>query len=169
MQNNLYANIGKKIQNLAMWCFVIEALGACVTGIVLIIEESFLVGFLTILLGPILAWVSTWVLYGFGQMVDDLAATRYEMNWLHIISRDLSSLNTQQKNDSAEKKSAPISKAEMEKLVSALDIPEQECTDKSDCKVDAPNQEADGYWICGKCKTKNLDTRNDCWSCGNKK
>ena len=169
MPNNLYANIGKKIQSLAMWCFVIEALGACVTGVVLIIEGAFLAGFLTLRLGPIVAWVSTWALYGFGQMVDDLAATRYEMNWLHIISRDIASLDTQQKTDSAEKKSAPISKAEMEKLESALDIPEQECTETSDCKVDAPNQEWDGYWVCGKCKTKNLSTRTDCWSCGNGK
>ena len=25
------------------------------------------------------------------------------------------------------------------------------------------------YWVCGKCKTKNLKTRADCWSCGNPK
>ena len=35
--------------------------------------------------------------------------------------------------------------------------------------VDAPSvskKEAPTVWVCEKCKTKNLSTRNDCWSCG---
>lgn len=33
----------------------------------------------------------------------------------------------------------------------------------------AENSFFDEYWVCSKCKTKNLNTRNDCWSCGNLK
>lgn len=29
------------------------------------------------------------------------------------------------------------------------------------------NQTSDTIWICGKCKAKNLNSRNNCWSCGN--
>ena len=33
-------------------------------------EELIIYGLLTILLGPIVAWVSSWTLYGFGELVD---------------------------------------------------------------------------------------------------
>lgn len=33
----------------------------------------------------------------------------------------------------------------------------------------APNTLKDDFWICGSCKTKNLNTRDTCWSCGNEK
>jgi hypothetical protein len=33
----------------------------------------------------------------------------------------------------------------------------------------APNTLIDDFWICGSCKTKNLNTRDTCWSCGNEK
>ena len=31
------------------------------------------------------------------------------------------------------------------------------------------NEQLADYWICGKCKTKNLNTRDTCWSCGQAK
>ena len=31
------------------------------------------------------------------------------------------------------------------------------------------NEISELFWICGNCKTKNLASRSDCWSCGNKK
>lgn len=36
-------------------------------------------------------------------------------------------------------------------------------------EVPVTNAQTDDYWICGNCKTKNLNLRTDCWSCGNKK
>ena len=31
------------------------------------------------------------------------------------------------------------------------------------------NREDENTWICGKCNARNLRSRNDCWSCGNKR
>ena len=45
--------------------------------------------------------------------------------------------------------------------------PQEEKTPEPENNV--PNQIADGFWVCGRCNTKNLSTRQDCWSCGNKR
>ncbi|MBE6978626.1 MAG: hypothetical protein E7438_08405 [Ruminococcaceae bacterium] len=35
--------------------------------------------------------------------------------------------------------------------------------------VKLANSFEETYWVCGKCKTKNLNSRDTCWSCGNPK
>ena len=45
--------------------------GLLIGGIALIANDNGLVGFLTIVFGPIAAWVSSWLLYGFGQLVEN--------------------------------------------------------------------------------------------------
>ena len=78
----LYKDIGKKIKNWAKWMFIIEAIGSIIAGIVMmsqaedIDEILFISGILTIFLGPIIVFISSWVLYAFGQFVDDIHAMR---------------------------------------------------------------------------------------------
>ncbi len=71
----MYYNIGGKIKTLAVWTFVVEAIGSIITGIALGVEEDELY-FLLCLIGPIVAWVSSWILYAFGEMVEDIHAMR---------------------------------------------------------------------------------------------
>lgn len=72
----MYSNIGKKLKTLAMVIGIIEAVAAVVTGMVLFVEgldydeELIPVALLIMFIGPALAWISTWVLYGFGELVD---------------------------------------------------------------------------------------------------
>ena len=72
MLDNLYENIGGKIKNWAKWIFIIEAIGAIITGLVLLFtdEDLILYGLLTLVCGPIVAWVGSWLLYAFGELVD---------------------------------------------------------------------------------------------------
>jgi hypothetical protein len=70
MLDNLYSDIGNKIKRWAKWIFLVEAVCAIIGGIALLIEEEFLGGLAAIILGPIVAYVSTWLLYGFGEIVD---------------------------------------------------------------------------------------------------
>ena len=74
-----YDNIGGKIKGWAVWIFIVEAITAIIVGIALIVNDNALVGFLTIIFGPIAAWVSSWLLYGFGQLVEnsDIIAAEY--------------------------------------------------------------------------------------------
>jgi hypothetical protein len=96
-----YDNIGKKIKNLAKWCFIVEAIGAVITGIVLMINASdiddgfFIAGILTVIFGPIVAWVGSWLLYGYGELIDK--ACEIERNTFNInktISETISTANT---------------------------------------------------------------------------
>ena len=78
MLDTLYENIGGKIKNWAKWIFIVEAIGAVITGIVLLATDDDLIfaGLLTLFCGPIIAWVSSWVLYAFGELVEDIHAMR---------------------------------------------------------------------------------------------
>jgi len=68
----MYDNIGGKIKVLAKVTFIVEAIAAVITGIALMAsdEDMIPVGLLVMVVGPIVAWVSSWLLYGFGELVD---------------------------------------------------------------------------------------------------
>ena len=76
-----YENIGNKIKGLAQMAFVVEAIAAVITGIALMAtdEDLILYGLLVLIVGPIIAWVSSWLLYGFGQLIEnsDIIAEEY--------------------------------------------------------------------------------------------
>ena len=78
MFDNLYENIGGKIKNWAKWIFIFEAIGAVIAGLVLLFtdEDLILYGLLTAICGPIVAYVSSWILYAFGELVEDVHAMR---------------------------------------------------------------------------------------------
>ena len=72
----MYDNIGGKIKKLA------EVLGwICIGGGVIAAlalwlgMDSFLLGFIALIAGGLM-YVTTWVMYGFGQLVEDVAAIR---------------------------------------------------------------------------------------------
>ena len=73
----MYDNIGGKIKGLAKTMFMVEVLGAVITGIVLCATDDLsFAGLLTLFVGPIIAWVSSWILYAFGELVEDVHAMR---------------------------------------------------------------------------------------------
>lgn len=73
----MYDNVGKKIMTLAKvlgWIFLIAGI---ITAIVFMSFgwKFFIV--IASLIGGVLLYVSSWFLYGFGQLVDDVSAMRY--------------------------------------------------------------------------------------------
>ena len=78
MLDNLYENIGGKIKNWAKWIFIVELIGAIISGFVLMCtdEDLRVYGLLALVCGPIVAWVSSWTLFAFGQLVEDVHAIR---------------------------------------------------------------------------------------------
>ena len=76
-----YSNIGDKIKNLAQVLFVLGAIVDISLGIILMgtDEDLIIFGLLLILLGPVVTWVSSWLLYGFGQLIEnsDIIADTY--------------------------------------------------------------------------------------------
>lgn len=76
MLDNLYTDIGKKIQNWAKWIFIAEAITAVISAFVLMGNSDIFLGLLLLICGPLAAWVSSWILYAFGQLVEDTHAMR---------------------------------------------------------------------------------------------
>ena len=68
----MYSNIGGKIKALAIGLFAVETLASVFYSLVMVVEDPDMIvlAFLTILFGPIVAWISTWLLYGFGELID---------------------------------------------------------------------------------------------------
>ncbi len=75
--HSLYTNIGMKIKELATWIFVFEALLCTIAGI-LVIAMSYgaiiviACGLGILIFGPLLCWMSTWLLYGIGVLIEKL-------------------------------------------------------------------------------------------------
>ncbi len=74
----MYDNIGGKIKGLAKAMFIVEVIGAVIAGIALVATDAgfILIGLLTLFCGPIIAWVGSWILYAFGELVEDIHAIR---------------------------------------------------------------------------------------------
>ncbi len=68
-----FNNIGGKIKGLAKAAFIVEAIAAVLSGIVMFIEDDdmFFAAVLVAIVGPIVAWVGSWLLYGFGQLIEN--------------------------------------------------------------------------------------------------
>ena len=80
MFDNLYKNIGEKIKGWAKWVFIIGAISSIIGALGMLFsaedEWMLIVGLLALVVGPLVAWVSSWLLYAFGQITDDLHAMR---------------------------------------------------------------------------------------------
>jgi hypothetical protein len=96
MLDKWYGNIGKKIKMLAKIAFVAGAVFFIIYGICIIFWGATFVklnllnskmagsntvvwGICTMVLGPIAAFVATWLLYAFGQLVENTEYLRYGM------------------------------------------------------------------------------------------
>ena len=75
----MYSNIGKKIMTLAVIIALIAMIGSCVYGIYLMTEDHTAVGALTMVFGPLAAWISGFFLYGFGRLIDNSDYIAYKM------------------------------------------------------------------------------------------
>ena len=68
----MYDNIGSKIKSLAKVIFCIGVILCLLGGIALIgtLPDLWFIGLLVMIIGPITSWISTWLLYGFGELID---------------------------------------------------------------------------------------------------
>ena len=139
MFDNLYENVGRKIKNWAKLIFVIETIGAVITGLVLLFnyEDLILYGLLTLVCGPIVAYIGSWILYAFGELVEKTADN--ENNTRQILKK----LN---------EKSADASIAF---------IKNKEYGNKT---TNTPQTASAHKWLCDGCKK--MRTQTPCEHCG---
>ena len=69
----MYNNIGAKIKILAQFSAWAGIFGSVIYGFVLISKGSdgVWVGIITLVVGSICSWISSWLLYGFGELIEN--------------------------------------------------------------------------------------------------
>lgn len=88
--DDLYVDIGQKIKGWAKWLFIVEAIASVIGAILMLVNAEdwyiLFLGALALVVGPLLAWVSSWILYAFGELVDKISANeRNTRNILRIL------------------------------------------------------------------------------------
>lgn len=73
----MYKNIDEKLKFLAIILCLFGILIFIIIGIELIRDGDGLLGFGTIILGSLLSWSFSWILYGFGELVENTDFNRY--------------------------------------------------------------------------------------------
>ena len=74
----MYDNIGRKIKDLAKAICLLEVFAAIIAGMIVIGNFADArdgtgmvgIGILIMVVGPLLAWISSWLLYGFGELIE---------------------------------------------------------------------------------------------------
>ena len=77
----MFSNIGGKIKGLVVIIFIIEVIICIIAGCVMIStgDDGFaFLGLIVMILGTLIAWISSWVLYGYGEIIVKL--TEIERN-----------------------------------------------------------------------------------------
>ena len=71
----MFKDIGKKIKGLAVVIFVLGTIASIVSAIILMTSYRplVLIGILVLFTGPLVAWIGTWMTYGFGELIDKTA------------------------------------------------------------------------------------------------
>ncbi len=83
LNEKMYANIGKKIKTLASVIGWVGIALSCIAGLAIFIYslgdsetivKGFLIGILIAGIGSLVSWISSFLLYGFGELVDKTAS-----------------------------------------------------------------------------------------------
>ena len=70
----MFNNIGGKIKGLAKVLFWATCVISVIMGLVMIATEHLIIGLPLLIAGPVGAWISSWFLYGFGEIISTLKA-----------------------------------------------------------------------------------------------
>lgn len=97
----MYNRIGKKIKGLAIFFCILGIIGSVLSGIYVMLSGSTIAGFLPsdllanisnatnaiaiaagviiMVLGSLLSWIGTWLLYGYGELIDKVTDIEDEL------------------------------------------------------------------------------------------
>lgn len=83
----MYENIGGKIKSLAKVSFIVATSLFVLSGIIFLLsaenasyryEDTLITyGVLLPILGPLFSWIGTWLLYGFGELIEKVSDIEY--------------------------------------------------------------------------------------------
>jgi len=86
----MYENIGQKVKGLAVFLFVVGLIISIVAGIVFIDNGSMLLGLVCIVIGAIVSWAISCIIYAIGDTYDELTYSSVKIyDELIALRRDL--------------------------------------------------------------------------------
>ena len=104
----MFDNIGVKIKRLAFILFIIEAATSILSGLIDIIVFKNMFSLLICIIGPFVAWLSSFLLYGFGELVDNSSKIKSDIEDQkknqQIIIKELKKLNGSNPNEYTDSK-----------------------------------------------------------------
>ena len=140
----MFDDIGKKIKTLATVSCVVCSISYVITAFIMFAngdDDLIGLGFLCLLAGPLLSWVGSFFIYGFGELIDKACE----------IERNTRSKNTTSPTPAANSYTPkPIVNQKPSYLLTKL----------------ANEKSKNDFWICKKCGTKNALNGICCKDCG---
>jgi hypothetical protein len=76
----MFDNIGGKIKGLAVAACVVGIISSIIIAIVLFAEEEIGFGFLYLIIGSLVSWISSFGLYGFGHLIETTENIEYYLS-----------------------------------------------------------------------------------------
>ena len=67
----MFDNIGNKIKTLALVTSIITIVACVFVSILMAVREQYWYAAVFVTLGPLFAWISSFLLYGFGQLIEN--------------------------------------------------------------------------------------------------
>ena len=94
IEKKLYDIIGKRIKRVAIVTTIVFSIISVIAGIIICVNQGFEYGWVFIFLYPILILISSFVLYGFGELIEEALSSTKQKD-----SEKEEKLATEQSND----------------------------------------------------------------------
>lgn len=152
----MFDNISDKMKSAATALAILGIIGSIIVGIVMI-AESPLVGLLVIVVGSLSSWVSSFTLYGFGQLIENTDTISSEMESIrHIASGYV--VNASDKTQSSSNDSGSfansndtISYTNLDPCLGTCELCDKENVKVARCKIVDSMGRRYYYYLCADC------------------
>ena len=146
----MFDNIGGKIKTLALVSTIIGMVAFGIYGLALLFSGAVLIGILVAGLGCLSAWIGSFLLYGFGELIEQQAMNNaYSAQIVRLLSRQANPPKQTTTNASAG--SNGKSGYSLSQMAEQRNVNTAKGSD---------------FWLCKSCKTKNDAFALYCKNCG---
>ena len=162
----MFSDVGKKIKSVAEFVFVFQVLLSLIGGIVIIANDDDMagLGILVIIVGSVIAWLSSLLIYAYGEIAQTNAQneenTRLILQLLEERTLKKEVVPVEKAAVSSDTPKQPRKSDVKEGKKEALDENRQEKSENPMPAIISGDQK-----ICPVCKTAQKNNRVVCWHC----
>lgn len=145
----MFDNISDKMKSAATALAILGIIGSIIIGSVMI-AESLLVGLLVIIVGSLSSWVSSFTLYGFGQLIENTDAISSEME---SIKRTTSEYAANASDKTPPSSNGAKKSANLDPCIGTCDLCLKDHVETFACKI-VDSTRTQYYYLCADCMKK---------------